>query len=109
MAYDQVLAQRIREILGDIPGLQEKKMFGGVGYLIRGNMACGVHGNGLIVRVGPERSQEALDRPHTRVFDMTGRPMIGWIVVDPGGIAQETDLKQWVAQGIEFAQTLPAK
>lgn len=109
MAYDQALAERIRGILSDIPHLQEKKMFGGVGYLIQGNMACGVNGNNLIVRVGPERTQEALAKAHTKLFDMTGRPMTGWIVVEPEGISQETELERWVAQGVEFTQTLPAK
>jgi hypothetical protein len=109
MAYDQELAQRIRDSLTGIPGMEEKKMFGGVGYLICGNMACGVHGNDLIVRVGPKRYGQALTQPHTKIFDMTGRPMAGWIVVNPGGITLETDLKRWVAQGVEFAKTLPAK
>lgn len=109
MAYDQALAERIRGILSDIPHLQEKKMFGGVGYLIQGNMACGVNGNNLIVRIGPERTQEALAKAHTKLFDMTGRPMTGWIVVEPEGISQETELERWVAQGVEFTQTLPAK
>ncbi len=109
MAYDQVLTQRMRAALQDIPGLQEKKMFGGVGFIVQGNMACGVNGNSMIVRVGPERSQAALARPHTRVFDMTGKPMNGWVVVEPAGLEREADLRQWVAQGVAFAQTLPAK
>ena len=81
MAYDEGLAHRVREVLRDLPGLVEKKMFGGIGFLVHGNMACGVNGDELIVRVGPEGYQEALARPHARPFDMTGRPMKGWVWV----------------------------
>ena len=109
MAYDEDLAQRIRAELGGHPGLQEKKMFGGIAFLIRGNMACGVNGDNLIIRVGPEGHQEALAQPHTRPFDMTGRPMSGWIVVTPEGAASQEDLKRWVGQGAAFAESLPAK
>jgi hypothetical protein len=109
MAYDQVLAGRIRSALQGIPGLQEKRMFGGVGFILQGNMACGVHGDKLIVRVGPEKYLKALAQPHTQVFDMTGKAMNGWIEVMPGGLVGETDLKGWVLQGIEFVRTLPAK
>jgi TfoX/Sxy family transcriptional regulator of competence genes len=77
MAYDELLAVRMRAALGPLPNLVEKKMFGGVGFLINGNMACGVHKNNMIVRVGPAKYKEALARPHTRPFDMTGRPMSG--------------------------------
>lgn len=109
MAYDQILAQRIRTALQDIPALQEKKMFGGVGFILRGNMACGVNGNDLIVRVGPERYQAALAQPFTRVFDLTGKPMSGWIVVDSEGVSDESALRQWVLQGVQFVETMPAK
>lgn len=109
MAYNQVLAQRIRNELKQSPDLQEKKMFGGVGFLIRGNMACGVHGDDLIVRVGPQGFQTALSRPHTRPFDMTGKPMSGWVMVAPQGYEAESELKGWVQQGVEFAQSLPQK
>ena len=109
MAYDQILAQRIRIALQDIPGLQEKKMFGGVGFIIRGNLACGVNGDNLIVRVGTEKHQSALNQPHTRVFDMTGKPMSGWVVVEPTGLIRDVDLRQWITQGVEFSQTLPSK
>jgi hypothetical protein len=109
MAFDEGLAHRVRKILEEQPGLDEKKMFGGVGYMIRGNMACGVHGDGLIVRVGPDRYHEALALPHTRDFDITGRPMKGWVVVDPAGYESDDALMDWVQQGVEFALTLPAK
>jgi TfoX/Sxy family transcriptional regulator of competence genes len=109
MAYDVLLAVRIRDILGLLPGLEEKKMFGGVGFLINGNMACGVHKNDLIVRVGAACYENALSRPHTRPFDMTGRPMAGWIMVAPEGCATEDELKAWVEQGLAFARSLPTK
>jgi TfoX/Sxy family transcriptional regulator of competence genes len=86
-----------------------KKMFGGVGFLINGNLACGVHKNELIVRVGPDKSDQALSRPHTHVFDMTGRPMAGWVMVAPQGCSTESQLKAWVDQGVAFAGSLPAK
>jgi TfoX/Sxy family transcriptional regulator of competence genes len=109
MAYDEGLAQRIRKVLAFEPGLVEKKMFGGVGFLLHGNMACGVHGDALIVRVGPARYAEALAQPHARVFDMTGRPMVGWVEVAPAGVASARDLRRWVTLGVEHAKTLPAK
>jgi hypothetical protein len=109
MPYNQQLAQRIREETKTIPGLQEKKMFGGVGFIIQGNMACGVHGEDLIVRTGTENYQAALNRPHTRPFDMTGKPMAGWILVDPKGYEKDHDLQYWVQLGVIFAQTLPPK
>jgi hypothetical protein len=109
MAYDQALAQRIRAELDGHPELQEKKMFGGVGFLIQGNMACGVNGENLIVRVGPDATEAALAQPYTRPFDMTGRPMTGWIIVTTAGVASETDLRRWVEQGVMFAETLPPK
>jgi TfoX/Sxy family transcriptional regulator of competence genes len=109
LAYDEDLAQRIRKELADEPRLVEKKMFGGIGFLLDGNMACGVHGDDLIVRVGPARNQDALAQRHARVFDMTGRPMVGWVEVDPAGVASAADLRRWVMLGVEHARTLPPK
>jgi TfoX/Sxy family transcriptional regulator of competence genes len=109
MPYDTLLATRIRAALGPLPDLVEKKMFGGVGFLVNGNMACGVHQNDLIVRVGPAAYAEALSRPHTHVFDMTGHPMAGWVMVAPQGCATENDLQAWVRQGLDFAHSLPAR
>jgi hypothetical protein len=109
MAYDGALAARVRAVLGDRDDLVEKRMFGGVGYLVRGNMACGVHGDRVIARVGPEAYQEALDEPHTRPFDLTGRPMTGWVTVGPEGYATDAALAEWVMRGVAFALTLPAK
>jgi TfoX/Sxy family transcriptional regulator of competence genes len=109
MAYDENLARRIRSEIGPLPGLVEKKMFGGIGFLVRGNMACGVHGDDLIARVGLGRYEEALARPHAKPFDMTGRPMSGWVMVTPAGVAKDEDLRAWVQEGIETALSLPAK
>lgn len=109
MAYDETLAARVSAVLATQPNLSEKKMFGGVGYLLKGNMACGVHKEYLIVRVGPDSYQQALDGPHTKVFDITGRPMTGWVMVAPSGCDSEQALKSWVLQGVDFAATLPPK
>jgi TfoX/Sxy family transcriptional regulator of competence genes len=109
MAYDEGLAQRIREMLIEVPGLTEKRMFGGVGFMVQGNMACGVNKDNLIVRVGADQYRQALSRPYTRPFDMTGRPMKGWVMVGPSGYESDDDLKAWVQQGVDFALTLPAK
>ena len=106
---DEVLAQRIRPILAGLDGLVEKRMFGGIGFIVRGNMACGVHKGELIVRVGPDRDADSLARPHTRQFDMTGRPMRGWVVIAEPGFARDADLGQWVRQGVEYALSLPSK
>lgn len=109
MAFDLGLAARIREELTGLPGLQEKKMFGGVGFILFGNMACGVLESDLIVRVGSENSAQALQKPFARPFDSYGKPMSGWVLVAPPGYAAVEDLKAWVWQGIDFARTLPPK
>lgn len=109
MAYDEGLAQRMREMLIDEPDLEEKKMFGGVGFLVAGNMACGVIQRDLIVRVGREEYERALAEPHTVEFDMTGRPMRGWIVVQPDGYSADEDLVAWIERGVGFARSLPPK
>jgi hypothetical protein len=109
MAYDQSLAERISVLLDDQPSLNAKKMFGGIGYLLRGNMACGVHKDYLVVRVGPDQYQAALEQPHTRIFDITGRPMTGWVMVAPEGYQDDTDLQRWMQMGVDFAASLPSK
>lgn len=109
MAYDEILEGRIRSIIADQPGLVAKKMFGGVGFLLDGNMACGVHKEDLIVRVGLDRFAEALEQPHVRVFDITGKPMKGWVMVGPPGYQADEDLNAWVALGVDFARALPPK
>ena len=110
MPYDQALADRLRKALGRQPSLTEKEMFGGVGFLIRGNMACGVHGRELIVRVGPAAHEAAMTEPHVRPFDLSaGRPAKGWILVGPAGLKSPTALKKWVKRGVDFARSLPPK
>jgi TfoX N-terminal domain len=110
MAYDSEFAHRIREQLGDEHGITEKAMFGGLAFLLDGNLAVGISNGGeLMVRVGPDASDEALARPHTRVFDMTGRPMKSWIPVSAEGFATGRQLSVWVGRGVGFTRTLPAK
>jgi TfoX/Sxy family transcriptional regulator of competence genes len=109
MAYDDLLASRIRAQLSTLPNLVEKKMFGGIGFILQGNMACGVNKNNLIVRVGIGQYETALSRPHVRPFDMTGKPMTGWVVVEPQGYTNDAELKRWIKQGVEYAASLPPK
>ena len=109
MAYDEGLAQRIREELEGTPNLSEKKMFGGISFMINGNMACGVIKDDLIVRVDPAIHEKLLARSHARPFDFTGRPMKGWVTVSPEGYESDADLKDWINRGLAFAQSLPAK
>lgn len=109
MAYDERLAMRIRLLLQDLAAAEEKKMFGGVGYLVNGNMACGVNGRRLIVRLDPAEYEEALARPHVREFDMTGPPMKGWVTVEPAGVESDAALRAWVERGLRYVLTLPPK
>ena len=109
MAYDEKLAQRIRRELTGLPVLIEKKMFGGIGFMLSGNMACGVNGDDLIVRVGPARHAEALTHPGVRVFDMTGKPMTGWVTVSSSALADDQTLREWLRWGVDFAASLPPK
>ncbi|MFA6033254.1 MAG: TfoX/Sxy family protein [Myxococcota bacterium] len=110
MAYDEGLAERVSEMLddGDIRH-QVKKMFGGICYLINGNMAAGIIGDDLIVRVGPDGYKAAMARPHTRKFDFTGRAMKGWVVVGSEGLDEDGPLKSWIDCGVGFAKSLPKK
>jgi hypothetical protein len=109
MGYDKGLADRVRALLEGKPGFSEKNMFGGVCFLLRGNMACGVLKDDLIVRVGPEKYKEALQMRYTRKFDITGRPMKGWVIVSAEGHKKKRELVAWVERGAAFALTLPTK
>jgi hypothetical protein len=109
MAYDLELAGRVRKLLPPGPDLVEKKMFGGVGYLLRGNMACGVHGSSLIVRLAREHHAAAMAEPYTRPFDITGKPMAGWLMVEAEGCASEESLSRWVKTSVDYALSLPPK
>ncbi|HEX4824030.1 MAG TPA: TfoX/Sxy family protein [Candidatus Polarisedimenticolaceae bacterium] len=108
MAFDERSAERIRGSLAR-RGVSEKKMFGGIGFLLNGNMCVGIHGTELIVRLPPEETDTALARAHTRPFDLTGRAMKGWILVKPAGIKTEAQLRKWIDVAVAFASGLPAK
>ncbi len=108
MGYNEKLVERIRNELGAIPFV-EKKMFGGVGFLLHGNMACGVHKQNMIVRVDPAKHAALLKKSHARPFDITGKPMKGWLIVEPEGCKTARQLTAWVKEGVDFALTLPAK
>jgi len=109
MAFDERLAERIRGSLGRRKGLAEKKMFGGIAFLLNGNMCVGIHKSSLIVRLAPEETDAALAQPHTRRFDLTGRPMQGWILVDPEGLETDAKLSKWIQVATKYAGALPAK
>src|SRR3990170_5189072 len=109
MAYDEKLAERVRRALTPREGLSEKKMFGGIALMLRGNMCCGIVRDQLMVRVGPERYDDALARPHARPMDFTGRAMKGMVYIGPEGLKSDADLAAWLRRGVEFAATLPAK
>lgn len=110
MAYDEELADRVRDLIGDEAGLSETKMFGGLGLLLRGNMAVAVRGQGgLLVRVDPKESDALLDEPGAALMEMRGRQMNGWITVEPTAIEADEDLQRWVARGVGYALALPPK
>jgi hypothetical protein len=109
MAYNERLAARVRDMIGEQPGLAEKQMFGGLAFLLHGNMACGVRGDDLIVRVAADAADAALGEPGVRPFDLTGRPMKGWLLVDADGHAEDDDLCRWVDRGLSHASSLPPK
>jgi|SRR5947209_366377 TfoX/Sxy family transcriptional regulator of competence genes len=110
MAYDEDLAERIRALVADEQGLTERKMFGGLAFLINGNMSVSASGQGgLLLRIDPEQTDALLDEPHAEPFVMRGRPMEGWLRVDPAGLASDDNLRRWVAHGVGYARSLPPK
>src|SRR3990172_6998820 len=109
MAFDEKLAQRVRKLIGAIKGSSERQQFGGVAFLLRGNVACGIIGNELLVRVGPDRHDEVMKNTDAKPFSLTGRPSKGWILVRQSGVKSPASLKKWVEMGLAFAKTLPAK
>jgi len=109
MAYDEDLADRVLALLADIDAVAELRMFGGWCATVAGNMAIGVLGDDLIVRVGPKAYEDALAEPGVREFDFSGRPMAGWVFVDGAAVRDAEALDPWVDQGVRFAQSLPAK
>ena len=108
MAYDLKLAERIRSQLDGLP-VVEKKMFGGIGFLLNGNMACGVNKDSLILRINPEKQDLLLKKSHAKPFDLTGKPMKGWLVVEADGVKTDKQLSAWVKEGLQFASALPPK
>ena len=109
MAYDEGVAQRIRENLEDRGDVVEKKMFGGIAFMVRGNMCVGVNGDDLMLRVGKMRHAELVERPHVRPMDFTGRPMDGFLFLAPDGYESDADLTAWIDTALEYVLTLPAK
>jgi|SRR5947208_14784917 len=109
MAFSEALAERIRQRLVRRRNIGEKKMFGGVGFLLHGNMLVGVWKDSLIVRLGPDEGEEALLEPHVKAFDITGRAMKGWVLVEPGGVEDDEQLAGWIERAAKFVRTLPAK
>jgi TfoX/Sxy family transcriptional regulator of competence genes len=109
MPYNEVLAQRVRATLAEQDAVDEKKMFGGLAFMLHGNMCCGIIRDDLMVRVGAEQYADALAQPHARELDFTGRPMRGMIVVDAAGLSSDADLEAWVRRGVAFVSGLPAK
>ena len=107
MAYQESVAARVRQALAGKDGLAEKKMFGGIAFLLNGNMLVGVIGDQLLVRTGPKEYEAALKRPHTGPMTMTGKPMRGFVVVDPAGFATGQDLRIWIALALGFVRELP--
>ena len=109
MAFDEDVATRVRNVLEMTPDVVEKRMFGGIAFMVRGNMCCGVIGDRLMLRVGPKGYDTALSRPYAKPMDFSGRPMKGMVYVEPAGFASARDLEAWIARAKEFVLSLPAK
>ncbi len=107
MVYDEKLAGRVRKLLARRKGFDEKKMFGGLCFMLKGKMVCGVLKEDLVLRVGPESYKKALSHRHVRPMDFTGRPLKGFVFVGPGGCRTEKPLSSWIAGAVEYASTLP--
>lgn len=109
MAFSESLAARIRDALARKKNIEEKKMFGCLCFLLNGNALAGVWKNSLIARLGPDESEEALLEPHVRQFDITGKPMRNWVVVEPEGVEDDEQLTGWIERATKFVKTLPRK
>src|ERR1700743_323083 len=110
MAYDEALANRIRALIAAEPGVVEKKMFGGLAFLIGGHMSVSVSGRGgLLLRCAPEDTEALRSKPPAGPFEMRGKAMEGWVRVEPGGVETTRELESWVARGVDFARSLPPK
>jgi TfoX/Sxy family transcriptional regulator of competence genes len=109
MPYSKLLAERIRHQLGSHHAIEEKKMFGGVGFLQAGNMCVGVWHDSLVARLGPDQAALALNEPYVGEFDITGRPMKGWVLIAPEGLDTDGQLNAWIERALSFVETLPEK
>lgn len=109
MPYNKEIETRINQFASVWKDTVQKKMFGGVCYLLKGNMFCGVYKDSLILRLGEDRAKRALTLPSVRPFDITGKPMNGWVMVEPAGFQSEEDLKEWLTEAREFVSHLPPK
>ena len=109
MAIDEGFAHRLREVLSERSDVDEKKMFGGLAFMVGGNMCVGIGPMGMIARVGPDQYNEALAKPGASVMDFTGKVMKGWITVDPDSVDEDDILEDWVNMALRFVETLPVK
>jgi hypothetical protein len=109
MAYDEGLVERLREIFDDRRDVEEKKMFGGIAFMVRGHMCVGIVGATLMARIGPDEYDKALKKKHVREMDFTGKPMKGFIYIDPAGFESDKDLQYWVTLSETYAKSLPPK
>jgi TfoX/Sxy family transcriptional regulator of competence genes len=109
MAYSEDLASRIREILSEAGHVEERKMFGGIAFMVGGHMCCGVTNDDLMLRLGPEAAERALEKPHVRPMDFTGRPMKGYVFVSGPGLRTEAKLRSWIQLARDLVGTLPPK
>lgn len=109
MAYDEGLAERVEAYVSDMPGMSQTKMFGGMGYLLNGNMCVGIWKDSLVIRVGVDSASDIADQPGVGPFDITGRAMKGWALVSPEGLGEDEELHHYIDLSVAFVQTLPAK
>lgn len=109
MAFDESLAARIRQQLTRRKNVEERKMFGGIGFLLNGNLLVGVWKESLVVRLGQDEGEEAMKEPHVKEFDITGRPMRNWVLVEPEGVQEDEQLSAWIGRAVKFVGAMPAK
>lgn len=109
MPYDEHLAERVRAVVGKKRGITEQKAFGGIGFMLHGNMACGIIGEKLMLRLGAEGAAAAMEEDHVGPMDFTGRPLKTMAFVEPGGTESNADLQKWIGKALAFAKTLPKK
>ena len=109
MAFDERLAERVSAVLLDVPDVREQQMFGGIAFLVGGHMACGIVGDELMLRLGDEGADAALDQPHVRPMDFTGRPMGTMVFLEPAGVETDEELAGWIARALMYVQKLPPK